>query len=155
MVDGAQAKLQALTLSSARFEPGFWSPRQTRSGVVRWHLSATGRDQYAVAARRQDVIIGRIDDVVNVSGHRLLTAEVESAIVAHDSMAEAAVISQHDEDIGQAMCAFVTLQGGTPVGQGHTPVAAQHCGGPALGDVTTLRGPSVMAALTTRISVGR
>ncbi|HEV3055472.1 MAG TPA: acetate--CoA ligase, partial [Solirubrobacteraceae bacterium] len=56
-------------------------------------------------------VIGRIDDVVNVSGHRLSTAEVESAIVAHDQVAEAAVIGQHDEDTGQAITAFVTLQG--------------------------------------------
>ena len=56
-------------------------------------------------------MIGRIDDVVNVSGHRLSTAEVESAIVAHPDVAEAAVIGQHDEQTGQAIVAFVTLQG--------------------------------------------
>jgi acetyl-CoA synthetase len=56
-------------------------------------------------------VIGRIDDVVNVSGHRLSTAEVESAIVAHPDVAEAAVIGQSDEDTGQAICAFVTLRG--------------------------------------------
>ena len=56
-------------------------------------------------------VIGRIDDVVNVSGHRLSTAEVESAIVAHETVAEAAVIGQFDEQTGQAICAFVTLQG--------------------------------------------
>jgi len=49
--------------------------------------------------------------VVNDSGHRLSTAEVESAIVAHPDVAEAAVIGQHDEDTGQAIVAFVTLQG--------------------------------------------
>ena len=58
-------------------------------------------------------MIGRIDDVVNVSGHRLSTAEVESAIVAHEKVAEAAVIGQSDEDTGQAICAFVTLRGDT------------------------------------------
>jgi acetyl-CoA synthetase len=67
------------------------------------------------AARREGDgylwVIGRIDDVVNVSGHRLSTAEVESAIVAHPDVAEAAVIGQHDEDTGQAIVAFVTLQG--------------------------------------------
>ncbi|HSK50869.1 MAG TPA: acetyl-coenzyme A synthetase, partial [Solirubrobacterales bacterium] len=57
-------------------------------------------------------MIGRIDDVVNVSGHRLSTAEVESAIVAHPDVAEAAVIGQADEDTGQSICAFVTLEGG-------------------------------------------
>jgi len=56
-------------------------------------------------------VIGRIDDVVNVSGHRLSTAEVESAIVAHPQVAEAAVIGQFDEETGQAIVAFVTLQG--------------------------------------------
>jgi acetyl-CoA synthetase len=62
-------------------------------------------------------IVGRIDDVINVSGHRLSTAEVESAIVAHEKVAEAAVVAQSDELTGQAIVAFVTLQGeleGTP-----------------------------------------
>ena len=57
-------------------------------------------------------IIGRIDDVINVSGHRLSTAEVESAIVAHEAVAEAAVVAKADEDTGQAIVAFVTLAGG-------------------------------------------
>jgi len=76
-----------------------------------------GQETYLVgdAARRDSDgylwVIGRIDDVVNVSGHRLSTAEVESAIVAHTDVAEAAVIGQHDEDSGQAIVAFVTLQG--------------------------------------------
>jgi acetyl-CoA synthetase len=78
-----------------------------------------GRDVYLVgdAARRDEDgyfwIIGRIDDVVNVSGHRLSTAEVESAIVSHPKVAEAAVIGQQDEDTGQAITAFVTLGGST------------------------------------------
>jgi acetyl-CoA synthetase len=56
-------------------------------------------------------IIGRTDDVINVSGHRLSTAEVESAIVAHGLVAEAAVVGQPDELTGQAIVAFVTLTG--------------------------------------------
>jgi acetyl-CoA synthetase len=56
-------------------------------------------------------ILGRVDDVVNVSGHRLSTAEVESAIVSHPKVAESAVIGIVDEDTGQAICAFVTLEG--------------------------------------------
>jgi acetyl-CoA synthetase len=56
-------------------------------------------------------IIGRVDDVINVSGHRLSTAEVESAIVSHPKVAESAVIGQQDEDTGQAICAFVILEG--------------------------------------------
>jgi len=56
-------------------------------------------------------VIGRIDDVINVSGHRLSTAEVESALVSHPKVAEAAVVGQSDEDTGQAITAFVTLEG--------------------------------------------
>jgi acetyl-CoA synthetase len=56
-------------------------------------------------------VIGRADDAVNVSGHLLSTAEVESAIVSHQKVAEAAVIGMSDEDTGQAICAFVILEG--------------------------------------------
>ncbi len=86
---------------------------------VETYFSKFGKERYLVgdAARRDSDgylwVIGRIDDVVNVSGHRLSTAEVESAIVAHEKVAEAAVIGQADEDTGQAICAFVTLNGGT------------------------------------------
>jgi acetyl-CoA synthetase len=60
-------------------------------------------------------IMGRVDDVVNVSGHRLGTAEVESALVSHPSVVEAAVIGRPDDLTGQALVAFVTLaQGQTP-----------------------------------------
>ncbi|MGD0197283.1 MAG: acetate--CoA ligase [Solirubrobacteraceae bacterium] len=148
-----------------------------------------GKETYLVgdAARRDKDgyiwVIGRIDDVVNVSGHRLSTAEVESAIVAHDSVAEAAVIGQSDELTGQAICAFVTLQGqveGTPeVEEGIRETVSMRIGkfarpkriiwaddlpktrsgkimrrllrdiaeGRALGDVTTLRDPSVVELL--------
>jgi acetyl-CoA synthetase len=56
-------------------------------------------------------VVGRADDAVNVSGHLLSTAQVESAIVAHPKVAEAAVIGQTDEDTGQAIAAFVILEG--------------------------------------------
>jgi acetyl-CoA synthetase len=85
---------------------------------IETYFSRLGKETYVVgdAARRDRDdgyfwVIGRIDDVVNVSGHRLSTAEVESAIVAHPDVAEAAVIGQSDEDTGQAITAFVTLQG--------------------------------------------
>ena len=90
---------------------------------VETYFSRFGNDTYLVgdaAIRDKDGylwIVGRIDDVINVSGHRLSTAEVESAIVAHDKVAEAAVVAQSDELTGQAIVAFVTLQGdleGTP-----------------------------------------
>ncbi len=57
-------------------------------------------------------IMGRVDDVINVSGHRLGTAEVESALVSHEAVAEAAVVGKPDEIKGQAISAFVTLEGG-------------------------------------------
>ena len=67
-------------------------------------------------ARRDDRgyfwIMGRVDDVLNVSGHRLGTAEVESALVSHPFVAEAAVVGKPDEIKGQAIAAFVTLEGG-------------------------------------------
>ena len=56
-------------------------------------------------------IMGRIDDVINVSGHRLGTAEVESALVSHKAVAEAAVVARPDELKGSAIVAFVTLEG--------------------------------------------
>jgi len=152
-----------------------------------------GAETYLVgdAARRDEDgylwVIGRIDDVVNVSGHRLSTAEVESAIVAHVDVAEAAVIGQHDEDTGQAIVAFVTLQGelqgDEATIEGIRETVAERIGkfarprriiwaedlpktrsgkimrrllrdiaeGRALGDVTTLRDPAVMAQLEERV----
>jgi acetyl-CoA synthetase len=61
--------------------------------------------------------MGRIDDVMNISGHRISTTEVESALVDHPAVAEAAVVGKNDDITGQAICAFVTLKGsvnGTP-----------------------------------------
>jgi len=58
--------------------------------------------------------MGRVDDVVNVAGHRLGTAEVESALVAHPRIAEAAVVGRPDDLKGTALVAFVTLKKGTP-----------------------------------------
>jgi acetyl-CoA synthetase len=91
---------------------------------IETYFSRFGKETYLVgdAARKDEDgyfwVIGRIDDVVNVSGHRLSTAEVESAIVAHPKVAEAAVIGQSDEQTGQAICAFVTLRGDTEPGEG-------------------------------------
>jgi acetyl-CoA synthetase len=161
---------------------------------VETYFSKFGKDRYLVGdAARVDAdgdlwVIGRIDDVVNVSGHRLSTAEVESAIVAHGSVAEAAVIGQSDPDTGQAICAFVTLRGGTEPsaeveGSIRETVAARIgkfarpkrivwaddlpktrsgkimrrllrdiAEGRALGDVTTLRDPGVMAELEAKIA---
>lgn len=59
-------------------------------------------------------LMGRVDDVINVSGHRLGTMEVESALVAHPKVAEAAVVGRPDDLKGQAIAAFVTLESGNP-----------------------------------------
>jgi acetyl-CoA synthetase len=81
------------------------------------YFARFGKETYLVGdAAREDGdgyfwIVGRVDDVINVSGHRLSTAEVESAIVAHPKVAEAAVVAQTDEDTGQAIVAYVTLEG--------------------------------------------
>jgi acetyl-CoA synthetase len=160
---------------------------------VETYFSKFGRETYLVGdAARIDQdgyfwVIGRIDDVVNVSGHRLSTAEVESAIVSHGKVAESAVIGQADEDTGQSICAFVTLEGdlaGTDalvdeirakvadrIGKFARPkrivwaddlpktrsgkimrrLLRDIAEGRALGDVTTLRDPDVMAQLESKI----
>jgi acetyl-CoA synthetase len=160
---------------------------------IETYFKRFGNETYLVGdAARRDAdgylwVIGRIDDVVNVSGHRLSTAEVESAIVAHPDVAEAAVIGQHDEDSGQAIVAFVTLQGNLDgdeqTFEGIRETVAERIGkfarpkriiwsddlpktrsgkimrrllrdiaeGRALGDVTTLRDPTVTAQLEERV----
>ncbi|HTW41120.1 MAG TPA: acetate--CoA ligase [Solirubrobacteraceae bacterium] len=165
-----------------------------RDRFVDTYFRRFGRETYLVGdAARVDRdgyfwVIGRIDDVVNVSGHRLSTAEVESAIVAHVDVAEAAVIGQFDEDTGQAIVAFVTLQGELDgdelTVEGIRATVAERIGkfarpkriiwtddlpktrsgkimrrllrdiaeGRALGDVTTLRDPTVMEQLQERIN---
>jgi acetyl-CoA synthetase len=165
-----------------------------RDRFVETYWERYGRDTYLVgdAARRDEDgyfwIVGRIDDVINVSGHRLSTMEVESALVSHPKVAESAVIGQADEDTGQAICAFVTLEGGNEpsdemIGELREHVAQKIgklarpkriiwaedlpktrsgkimrrllrdiASGEALGDVTTLRDPSVMDQLKEKIA---
>ena len=136
-------------------------------------------------------IVGRIDDVINVSGHRLSTAEVESAIVSHEKVAEAAVVAQSDELTGQAIVAYVTLVGDLEGSQEMENQIREHVAvhigklarpkrilwaddlpktrsgkimrrllrdvaeGRALGDVTTLRDPTVVAALAQKVAADR
>jgi len=136
-------------------------------------------------------VIGRVDDVINVSGHRLSTAEVESALVSHPYVAEAAVIGQADEDTGQSICAFVTLEGShdesdelvgelrehvaTKIGKLARPkrivwaddlpktrsgkimrrLLRDIAEGREMGDVTTLRDPTVMGQLEEKIAARR
>jgi acetyl-CoA synthetase len=90
------------------------STRKEEERFIDTYFSRFGKETYLVGdAARKDAfwVIGRIDDVVNVSGHRLSTAEVESVIVSHPKVAEAAVIGPADDDTGQAICAFANLQG--------------------------------------------
>lgn len=61
-------------------------------------------------------LLGRVDDVMNVSGHRISTTEVESALVSHPAVAEAAVVGANDETTGQAIIAYVTLRTGSDAG---------------------------------------
>lgn len=65
-------------------------------------------------------ITGRIDDVLNVSGHRMGTMEIESALVAHEKVAEAAVVGRPDDLTGEAIVAFVVLKGARPTGDAAT-----------------------------------
>ena len=161
---------------------------------IETYWSRFGKDTYLVgdAARIDDDgyfwVIGRIDDVLNVSGHRMSTAEIESAVVSHRRVAECAVIGQSDEDTGQAVCAFVTLEGKENEGNDELvaeirEVVARRIGkfarpkriiwsadlpktrsgkimrrllrdiadGRELGDVTTLRDPTVMEELEKKV----
>jgi acetyl-CoA synthetase len=71
-------------------------------------------------------LLGRVDDVMNVSGHRVSTTEVESALVDHPSVAEAAVVGANDATTGQVIIAFVTLKHGLEVGDEHAEVLRAH-----------------------------
>jgi len=86
-----------------RFKDTYWS-RFAQQG---WYFAGDG-------AKLDDDgdlwVLGRVDDVMNVSGHRLSTTEIESALVSHPKVAEAAVVGAKDEDTGQAVCAYVILR---------------------------------------------
>ena len=70
-------------------------------------------------------IMGRIDDVLNVSGHRMGTMEIESALVANPIVAEAAVVGRPDDLTGEAICAFVVLKQARPTGDAALKIAAE------------------------------
>ncbi|WP_120338164.1 acetate--CoA ligase [Cryobacterium soli] len=69
-------------------------------------------------------LLGRVDDVMNVSGHRLSTAEIESSLVAHATVAEAAVVGAHDETTGQAVVAFVIIKYSQTDAASHADISA-------------------------------
>jgi len=115
-------------------EGGFLVLTRPWPGMLRgiWGDSARFREQYfskypntyftGDGARRDKDgyfwIVGRVDDVMNVAGHRLSTMEVESALVSHPKVAEAAVVGRADEIKGTAVVCFVTLKSGTTVEPG-------------------------------------
>jgi acetyl-CoA synthetase len=165
-----------------------------RERFIETYWERYGPETYLVgdAGRRDEDgyfwIVGRLDDVINVSGHRLSTMEVESALVSHPKVAEAAVIGEQDETTGQAICAFVTLEGGNEPSDEMVVELREHvahkigklarpkriiwsddlpktrsgkimrrllrdiASGDALGDVTTLRDPTVMGLLAERVA---
>ena len=84
--------------------------------------------------------------MINVSGHRLSTAEVESAIVSHPKVAEAAVIGQADEDTGQSIAAFVTLEGDL---EGDRRAGRRASASTSRGASASSRGPSGSSGPTT------
>ena len=86
-----------------RFVETYWS----RFAEQGWYFAGDGA-RYGTDG--EIWVLGRIDDVMNVSGHRISTAEVESALVGHAGVAEAAVVGASDEQTGQAICAFVILK---------------------------------------------
>jgi acetyl-CoA synthetase len=128
--------------------------------------------------------------VINVSGHRMSTMEIESAIVSHDKVAEAACVAAADEDTGQAVVAFVTLKGSSEEEEGFDKEIQDHVAdkigklarpkriiyaddlpktrsgkimrrllkdiaeGRELGDVTTLRDPSVTETIRDKVAKG-
>ena len=74
-------------------------------------------------------VVGRIDDVLNVAGHRIGTAEIESALVSHPAVAEAAAVGRPDELKGQALVVFVTLEAGvTPADDALKAKLGEHVG---------------------------
>ena len=161
---------------------------------VETYWSRYGNDTYVVGdAARRDAdgyfwVVGRTDDVINVSGHRLSTMEVESALVSHPKVAESAVVPEPDETTGQAIVAFVTMEGGGDPPEGFDIELREHvsvkigklarpkrmiwaddlpktrsgkimrrllrdiASGQELGDVTTLRDPTVMQALQDKVA---
>lgn len=90
-----------------RYRDTYWSEFPKTNEHPGWYFTGDGAK---IDDNGNIWIIGRVDDVVNVSGHRLGTAEIESALVSHRAVAEAAVVARPDEIKGNALVAFVTLK---------------------------------------------
>jgi acetyl-CoA synthetase len=101
------AMLRTIWGDDERFKDTYWSRYPATDDRQGWYFAGDG------AKKDSDGdlwVLGRVDDVMNVSGHRLSTTEIESALVSHPKVAEAAVVGAKDEDTGQAVCAFVILR---------------------------------------------
>ena len=99
--------MQTVYNDDARYKDTYWVQLKDPVTGEPWYFTGDGARFDADGALW---ILGRVDDVVNVSGHRLGTAEIESALVLHPAVAEAAVVGRPDEVKGQAIVAFVTLK---------------------------------------------
>ena len=100
------AMLRTIWGDDERFKDTYWSKYPPTTDRQGWYFAGDG----AKLDTDGDLwVLGRVDDVMNVSGHRLSTTEIESALVSHPKVAEAAVVGAKDEDTGQAVCAFVIL----------------------------------------------
>lgn len=113
------AMLRTLWRDDERFVQTYWSKYPANGRRSGFYFAGDGAKKDADG----DLwILGRVDDVMNVSGHRLSTAEIESALVSHPKVAEAAVVGAADETTGQSVCAFIILREhatqGTPVSGG-------------------------------------
>jgi acetyl-CoA synthetase len=97
------AMLRGIWGDPQRFTETYWS----RFAEQGWYFAGDGA---RYGSDGEIWVLGRIDDVMNISGHRISTAEVESALVGHSGVAEAAVVGATDEHTGQAICAFVILK---------------------------------------------
>jgi acetyl-CoA synthetase len=97
------AMLRGIWGDPERYKDTYWS----RYGKQGWYFAGDGA---RVDSDGSIWLLGRIDDVMNVSGHRISTTEVESALVGHSHVAEAAVVGASDETTGQGICAFVILE---------------------------------------------
>ena len=97
------AMLRGIWGDPERFTETYWS----RFAEQGWYFAGDGA---RYGSDGEIWLLGRVDDVMNISGHRISTAEVESALVGHAGVAEAAVVGASDEHTGQAICAFVILK---------------------------------------------
>jgi acetyl-CoA synthetase len=111
--------LRTLYGDDERYKEVYWS----KFAKQNWYLTGDG------AFRHRDgyfLIIGRLDDVINVSGHRLGTMEIESALVSHPIVAEAAVVGFPHEIKGQGVCAFVSVPKGVTPSEDDKDVLRDH-----------------------------